>query len=108
MPLHLLEKIPAREFFPGFRGRILHTPDLTLAFWEIDADCELPLHRHPERQLVQVLEGRFALNVAGEEVLLTPGTVYEIPGDVPHSGRSLSPCRILDIFSPARKDLQSG
>jgi quercetin dioxygenase-like cupin family protein len=35
---------------------------------------------------------------------LAAGDVVVIPGGVTHSARSLTPCRILDVFSPVRED----
>jgi quercetin dioxygenase-like cupin family protein len=35
---------------------------------------------------------------------MKPGMSVHIPGDVPHSGRSLSRCIFLDCFHPVRED----
>ena len=32
------------------------------------------------------------------------GQVFVIPPDVPHSGRALTRCRVLDVFAPVRED----
>ena len=51
-----------------------------------------------------MLEGEFEITVGGNPLSLKPGDVVVIPGNVPHSGRAISKCRILDVFSPARDD----
>jgi quercetin dioxygenase-like cupin family protein len=89
----------------GFRARIAHGTDCTLAFWTVDEGAELPVHRHPHEQVLCVEEGRFALTVDGETRELGPGDVVPIPGDVPHGGRALTACRLLDVFRPRRDDL---
>ena len=99
-----LQAIDERELMPGFRGRFVHTNSMTLADWQIDAGAELPVHDHPHEQVVNVLEGRFELVLDGVPHELEPGTVLPIPGGVPHSGRALTACRILDVFSPVRED----
>ncbi|MEL6533898.1 MAG: cupin domain-containing protein [Bacteroidota bacterium] len=106
MALHELDSLPAREIMPGFHGKFVHTDTLTMAYWDIHPGASLPEHQHPHEQVVNVLEGQFELTVAGTPILLEAGKVYTIPGDTPHSGRALTPCRILDIFHPAREDYQ--
>jgi len=51
-----------------------------------------------------VLEGTLELVVGGQTHRLDPGQTYVIPPDVPHSGRALSRCRVLDVFAPVRED----
>jgi quercetin dioxygenase-like cupin family protein len=104
MTFFYLADIPEREIVPGYRARFVHGKNMTLAYWEVDAGAELPEHSHPHEQMANVLEGRFELTVAGETRVLEPGQVAVIPGNVPHSGRALSACRLLDAFQPARDD----
>jgi hypothetical protein len=49
---------------------------------------------HTERKLI----------VNGTPHRLTTGVSFVIPPDVPHSGRALSNCRVLDVFAPVRED----
>ena len=99
-----LEDIQEREIVPGYRARFIHAEGMTLAYWEVDAGAALPEHSHPHEQIANVLEGEFELTVAGESKVLVPGQVAVIPGDVPHSGRAISDCRLIDAFQPARED----
>lgn len=99
-----LGNLTEREIVPGFRAKFIHAEGMTLAYWDVDAGAELPEHSHPHEQIANVLEGEFELTVNGERRVLTPGQVAVIPGNVPHSGRALTPCRLLDAFQPARDD----
>lgn len=99
-----LDQITEREIVPGYRARFIHTEGMTLAYWEVEAGAALPEHSHPHDQIANVLEGQFELTVAGESRVLVPGQVAVIPGDVPHSGRAVTACRLLDAFQPARED----
>lgn len=99
-----LKDIPEREVVPGYRARFVHSEHMTLAFWDVDAGAALPEHSHPHEQIANVLEGKFELIVAGESRILEPGQVAVIPSNVPHSGKALTACRLLDAFQPARDD----
>jgi quercetin dioxygenase-like cupin family protein len=104
MPFLDLNHSEEREIVPGYRARFVHGDNLTLAYWDVDPGTELPEHTHPHEQIANVLEGEFELTVGGETRVLTPGQVAVIPGNVPHSGRAITVCRLLDAFQPARDD----
>jgi quercetin dioxygenase-like cupin family protein len=104
MYFHDLDEIPEREIVPGYRARFIHVEKMTLAYWEADAGSVLPAHSHPHEQIANVLEGEFELTVAGETRILVPGQVAVIPGNVSHSGRAVTNCRLFDAFQPARDD----
>ncbi len=104
MPFTHLDDIPARTIVPGFHGKFIHTDHLTTSFWTVEEGAVLPEHAHPHEQITSVLEGTFELTVGGETRIVTPGDVAVIPGGVTHAGRAITPCRMLDIFYPARDD----
>ena len=99
-----LKDIAEREIVPGYRARFIHSDHMTLAFWDVDPGAALPEHSHPHEQIANVLEGQFELTVAGESKILEPGMVAVIPSDVPHSGKAITACRLLDAFQPSRDD----
>jgi quercetin dioxygenase-like cupin family protein len=106
MPLYTFDAIPIWELFPGFDARLIHTPRLTQSYVTITAGAAFPEHHHPHEQTVTVLDGELELTAGAETVRLTPGTMYVIPSGVPHSGRALTACRVLDTFVPGRDDLK--
>ena len=99
-----LNDIPEREIVPGYRARFLHSDNMTLAFWDVDPGASLPEHSHPHEQIANVLEGQFELTVVGQSKILEPGQVAVIPSDVPHSGKAITACKLLDAFHPCRDD----
>jgi quercetin dioxygenase-like cupin family protein len=104
MALVSLEALPEREIFPGFRARLVHSDRTSQSWVEADAGASFPEHRHPHEQVVNVLLGELELVVGGTRHRLTPGQVFVIPPDVPHSGRAVTACRVLDVFAPVRED----
>ncbi|MBN2431016.1 MAG: cupin domain-containing protein [Acidobacteria bacterium] len=107
MPFENLDHYPEHEIVPGYRARFIHTERMTLAYWTVDAGAALPVHAHPHEQVAHVLEGEFKMTVGGEQQVLKPGMVAVIPADMPHGGRALTPCRLLDVFQPVREDYRT-
>lgn len=107
MPFLARTDIPEIEPVPGFHGHMVHTDTMTLAEWAIDAGAAIPEHAHPEEQVARILEGRFELTIAGETRVLEPGDVAVMPSNVPHAGRALTRCRVIDVWHPAREDYRA-
>ena len=104
MPLIQIDRLPVREIFPGLRARLIHTDRVSHSWVEIDAGATFPEHQHPHEQIVSMIAGELELTVDGVGHQLTPGQVFVIPPNAPHSGRALTDCRVLDAFAPARDD----
>ena len=66
-----------------------------------------PEHSHPHEQVVNMLDGELEMVVDGVRHPLRAGDVLTIPGGSVHSGRSLTPCRVLDVFYPVRMDYKT-
>ncbi len=99
-----LTDLTEREIVPGFRARFVHSENMTFAYWTITAGASLPNHSHPHEQVANITEGEFELTVDEVPMIMTPGKVAVIPGGVPHRGRAITDCKILDIFYPVRTD----
>ncbi|MDI1247828.1 MAG: cupin domain-containing protein [Lacunisphaera sp.] len=105
MPFATLASLPAKEIFNGtIRGHYAHLEKLTVGEVTLQPGVVLPRHSHPHEQISCILEGVFEFTVGTETTVLRPGMAAIIPGGVEHSGRTLTPCRVIDIFSPARDD----
>jgi len=100
-----LASLPAKEIFGGLiRGHYEHLERLTVGEVDLDPQTVVPLHQHPHEQVTYVVQGKFEFTVGSETKLLEPGMAALIPGGVPHGGRTLTACRVLDIFVPVRDD----
>jgi quercetin dioxygenase-like cupin family protein len=106
MKIKNLADIKEKEIVPGFHGKFVHSENMTIAYWHIDARSILPEHTHIHEQIVNLLEGTLELTVKDETKTLTAGHVVVIPSNVPHSGKAVTTCTVIDVFSPAREDYQ--
>jgi len=93
-----------KEIIPGFTTRFIHTNSQTLSLVEVKKGAILPTHSHPHSQISQVLEGEFQLTIAGTTKICKQGDVAIMESDEEHSGKAISDCKILDIFTPVRED----
>ncbi len=93
-----------KELVPGFHVKFVHTNNMTFAYWRIEEGASLPDHSHPHEQVATLTEGKMEFNLDGEIKQIAPGDVVVIPPNAPHSGKALTPCRIIDVFHPARED----
>ncbi len=99
-----LNNLKAREMVPGYKGKIIHSESMTVAYWEVKGGSPLPEHSHPHEQIVNIIKGEIELVVDNTQYRMGPGTVMVIPSGVKHSGRSITDCKIIDIFHPVRED----
>ncbi len=104
MPFVRLENIQSKEVIAGYKGKTIHTGTLTLMYWTVDEGAVMPVHSHKHEQIAHVLEGIFELTINGETRILEPGTVAVIEPYVPHGGKAITNCELLDVFHPERED----
>ena len=100
----VLTDIETKEIMPGFHGKMIHGETMTLAYWEVEEGATVPEHSHKNEQIMQVLEGTFEFTVNGLTKLYKPNDLVIIPPFAPHSGKALTPCKLMNIFSPVREE----
>ena len=99
-----LDTVRELTLAPGIRARVVNTGNMSVAHVVLDEGAALPEHAHHNEQVVNVIEGELELTVAGETHRLTRGRVVVLPPMVPHSGRAVSACYVVDVFHPTRED----
>ena len=62
------------------------------------------MHTHPHVQISYVLEGEFEARIGEEKAIISVGDSYYTLPDIPHGVVCLKKGRLLDIFTPERKD----
>jgi len=99
-----LSEVASQRLLEGAEVRFVHSETMTIAYWTFEPDVPLPEHAHPHEQVTNVIEGVFDLTVKGETTRLEAGSVAVIPPNVPHAGRAVTACRVIDVFHPMRED----
>ena len=99
-----LNEIVSREVIPGFHGKFVHSKKITSAYWDIMAGYAIPDHTHKQEQIMNLIEGEFELDINGEHLQLYAGAVVVIPSNMHHSGKAITHCKVIDIFTPVRED----
>ena len=74
-----LSDIDWKEIVPGFKGRFIHSENMTFVYWDIEADASLPEHSHPHEQVISVIEGELDLTVDNKIKKIGPGSVIIVP-----------------------------
>jgi len=101
---YLLKNITSKEIIKGYHGKFIHMKNFTYAFWEVEANAEIPMHSHIHEQMMQVIEGKFELTVNGVTKIYEPGMIVTIPSNVEHGGKAITNCKLTDIFCPVREE----
>ena len=99
-----LSEIPSKEIMPGYHGKLVHSESMTWVFWDVEKGAEVPEHHHINEQIMHVVSGDFEFTVDGETATYSAGDVVIIPSNVPHSGKALTTCKLMDIFNPVRAE----
>ncbi len=101
-----LEKLIERELIPGFNGKFVHSENMTFAFWKIKTGSIAPEHKHPNEQVLIVIDGDFELTLEGETNVVKPGMCVNIKSNAIHSGKAITDCYLIDVFHPVREDFK--
>jgi quercetin dioxygenase-like cupin family protein len=99
-----LNNFDEKEIVPGYFARFVHAENMTIAYWNIKAGSSLSAHSHPHEQISSIIKGEFELTVDGTPHLLKANNVFVIPSGIPHSGKAITDCKIIDTFYPVRED----
>jgi len=106
MPIVDTVALPIRQPLQGWNGRFFHSDHMTFAYYEVDADA-VPIHehRHPEEEVWNVVEGRLAITIEGQEHVLGPGCAAIVPANAPHWARALERSRAIVVDHPVREQV---
>jgi quercetin dioxygenase-like cupin family protein len=96
---------PWIDIAPGIRRRtITHGASMYQMIAKLNAGSRMPEHKHPQEQIVHILEGKMRLIVSGEPHELRGGESFYLASNVPHGVETIEDTMVLDTFSPPRDD----
>lgn len=98
-------EIPFQDLGNGVRRKILaYGEDLMQVYLEFEEGAVGAMHTHPHTQLTHILEGEFEFTIGGEVKRVHAGdTLLKLP-NVPHGCVCTQKGKMLDTFTPMRKD----
>ena len=99
-----IKTLKSKELMPGYHGKMVHGQQLTWAFWTVEQGAEVPEHQHPHEQIMHVIKGEFEFSLNNQTKIYTAGDLVLIPSNSPHSGKAITPCELMDVFSPVREE----
>ncbi|MGE4214359.1 MAG: cupin domain-containing protein [Anaerotignaceae bacterium] len=99
------KEIIAKEVSPGiFRKILTYNDKLMVCEFLIKKGAVLKEHHHINLQNTYVISGKLEFSVNGETRVVTDGDSILMEEDAPHSVVGLEDTRVIDVFSPMRKD----
>ena len=99
-----LKTLPSKEIMPGYHGRCVHGNQLSWIFWTVEKGAKVPEHQHHHEQIMHVVSGDFEFTLRGQTKKYSAGDIVVIPSQASHSGKALTPCTLMDVFSPVREE----
>ena len=87
-----------------FRKVLSHSENLMVCEITLEQGSVIAAHAHPHEQITYVIFGKCRYTVGEETKEVSAGDSVLIPGDVMHSIVVLETMKVIDAFSPARKD----
>jgi quercetin dioxygenase-like cupin family protein len=87
---------------------LAHLPNLMMVVMDLEdgpASQPDPPHSHPHEQISYVASGEINVVLGNEVHRLTPGDLFTVPANLPHSVQPLSQkVRLIDTFFPIREE----
>ena len=99
-----LSNLKYKEVFPGLKGKLIHGKNISWAFWEVKKGAVVPEHSHVHEQIMYVQKGEFEFKLKGITKVYSAGDIVYVPSNCKHSGKALTQCLLMDVFSPTRDE----
>lgn len=97
-----LERLATIEAIKGGFLSTVQTENLTVAYTDLKAGVEIPLHQHPEAAVDIMLEGILEVQIDGKKDMIIRGMITLVPSNVPHKAKAITDCKVVTIFYPCR------
>ncbi len=107
MVQHFVDKSACvhHRIFPGVDIYTTCGDEMMLSLVEMEPRAVVEEHSHPHEQMGLMLEGEADFTIGGQQMRVTAGQMWRIPGGVPHKVvAGPRAVRALDVFHPPRED----
>jgi quercetin dioxygenase-like cupin family protein len=89
LPLDKVTEMVARKAIVGAHQTLVQS--------YLKAGAIVPLHRHPDEQMIYVLQGALKLLVGDEAATVREGEVLLVPAGVPHQAEALDDTFVMTV-----------
>ena len=106
---YFVDKKDCKHFriFPGVDIYTTTGRNMMLSLVEMEPHSVVEPHSHPHEQMGLMLEGEADFTIGDQQMHITAGQMWRIPGGVLHKVvAGERPVRALDVFNPPREDYQ--
>jgi quercetin dioxygenase-like cupin family protein len=97
-----LDQLIAMEPKKGALLSSLQTENLTVAYTDMKAGVEIPLHQHPQEAIDVLLEGILEMEIGETFQTLRPGMIATVPSNIPHRAKAITDCKVVTVLHPQR------
>jgi quercetin dioxygenase-like cupin family protein len=99
----ILNQLETLEVMQGAFLASVQTENLTVAYTDMKAGVEIPLHHHSEEAVDIILEGILEMQIGEKSDTLSPGMISIVPSNIMHRAKAITDCKVVTIFYPQRK-----
>ncbi len=90
---------------PGVTRKILcYSEELMMCEITFEKGAKGNFHSHPHLQITYIAEGSFSFTIGEETKTVNKGDSVYMPSNVSHGVTCLEAGKLIDVFSPMRKD----
>jgi quercetin dioxygenase-like cupin family protein len=108
MQVYNWNTIPTEDITDLISRQYVSADNITLAKFIMKKGSKVQVHSHENEQLSTIMEGVVKFTIDGGELILGKGETLRIPPFSAHGAEAIEDATILDVFSPIRKDWESG
>ena len=97
--------LEGKQIAEGLTLRAVAGDHTMLTFVEFQPHAVLPVHRHPQEQITDIVAGELEFTLEGKTKLLKEGEGVVVRSQAEHGARTLGkPVKGLDAWYPRRED----
>ncbi|MFC1988881.1 cupin domain-containing protein [Chloroflexota bacterium] len=93
---------------PGITQYIVWGNNSMLVYAYFEENVSIPLHNHPNEQILTVISGELSFTLGDETRLMKPNDAVLVLPDIRHSAKSgPGGCVTVEVFCPPREDFRT-